>query len=77
MPSVTVESHRIPTMFYVRVSELDLLSIQFPFPLLTEAGLTLLTEDDQPLAIEGGTAVAIPLLGGVVPPQKLHVVGEG
>jgi len=74
--NVNVSAGNIRVRFYVRLSELDLMDIQFPFPLLTESGLTIRTEEDGDISIDGGSIVAIPLVGGIVPPQQLHVILE-
>lgn len=73
---VNVTAHKIYVRANVQISERDLLDIEFPFPLLTESGLPIRTETGKDISISGDT-VAIPLVGGAVLPQALHVTTEG
>ena len=71
---MNITAHRISLLGNVQLQK-DLISIKFPFPLQTESGLTIQTETGADIAV-GGPAVAIPLIGGVVSPQLLHVTTE-
>ena len=73
---VNITAHKIFLLMNAQISERDLTTLEFPFPLLTESGLSIQTETGEDISIEGNT-VAIPLVGGVVLPQSLHVTTEG
>ena len=64
----------VSVYFQVYIGNMNITSVQFPFPIQTESGLALLTESSQNISIDGGSEVTIPILMGYLPLITLHVV---
>ena len=73
--TVPITSHDVLFTGTVQLHEWSLKNIIFPFPLLTESGLPIFTEAGKPLSIDS-IASAIPLVGGTISLQTLHVITE-
>ena len=73
--TIPITSHDFKFRGYIKISENELTNIIFPFPLQAESGLPIQTEAGKDISIDD-KAVAIPLVGGVVQAQSLHVTTE-
>ena len=73
---LNVPIHLPAGSLHANMAELSRSDVQFPLPLSVETDLGLETEDNQGLFVDGGTATAVLNVGGVVPTQGLHVIGE-